>query len=96
MRKDVLWWLKFLPLYNGVSVAWMEQRLEPVEVVSVDASGTGVGGYLTGREYYVYRTPWEWKDVNIAYMEMWAVIIALKVWGAEWLRRKKLVIYCDN
>ena len=27
VKKDVIWWYSFLPLYNGVSMMWYEQWL---------------------------------------------------------------------
>ena len=55
----------------------------------------GVGGYFTNKEYFHLRTPDSWKYVNIAYMEMWALIIAVRAWGAQ-LRGCKVLLQCDN
>ena len=95
MRMDLEWWRAFMVTYNGVSVAWMDQWTEPDWVVSCDASGVGVGGYLTGMEFFHIRIPPQWKGVNIAYMEMWGVIMCLRAWGVK-LSRKRVVMNCDN
>ena len=83
VKQDMHWWLLFLPHYNGVSIAWMDQFPTPDSVVSCDASLQGIGAYLTGLEYLTLRVPGAWGDVNIAYLEMWAVIITLRAWGSS-------------
>ena len=95
MLKDLSWWEQFLPTYNGISVTWMQQMLSPDSVLSVDASGSGIGGYLVGREYLRVHTPEEWRRVNIAYMEMWGVIVAIRTWGDR-LGGLRVVVKCDN
>ena len=95
MMKDIEWWKVFMPLYNGVSVAWLEQSLTPDETASCDASGTGMGAYLTDKEFVIVRTPREWRGVNIAYMEMWGVILILKAWGQR-LAGLRFTVECDN
>ena len=37
VQKDVLWWHKFLPLYNGVSLMFYEEWSEPDMICSSDA-----------------------------------------------------------
>ena len=95
LKLDVTWWLNFLPTYNSVSIAWMDQCMMPDSVVACDASLTCLGGYLIDQEYFYLRLPPVWKSVNIAYLEMWAVILTIVVWGDR-LRGKCVVLYCDN
>ena len=56
MRNDILWWLQFLDLYNGVSVIpelyWREDTLS----FSNDACLTGCGGLAFG-EYFHAKFP---------------------------------------
>ena len=95
LLKDVWWWLQFLPHYNGVSIAWMKQHMVPDLVLSADASKKGVGGYLTDVAFYRLDVPREWQQVNIAYLELWAIIIALRIWASE-LTGHRIVMQCDN
>ena len=64
-------------------------------LISADASGLGIRGYLVDREYYHVRTPCAWKNMNIAYMKLFAVITALLVWRDK-LAGLRVVMYCDN
>ena len=95
LKLDVTWWLNFLPTYNGISIAWMDQCMTPDSVITCDASLTCLGGYLTDLEYFYLRLPPVWKSVNIAYLEMWAVILTIRVWGDR-LTGKCVVQYCNN
>ena len=95
LTKDLEWWEKFLVQYNGVSVMWMEQLEAVNQVLTTDTSLKCIGGYLIGKEYFYYRLPVRFRFTNIAYMELIAVIVALKVWG-DWLSEKRIVIGCDN
>ena len=81
MKQDVCWWLVFLPHYNVVSIAWMDQFPTPDSVMSCDASLRGIGAYLSGLEYLSLQVPVAWRGVNITYLEMWVVIITLRAWG---------------
>ena len=94
-KKDLMWWEIFLPLYNGVSIMWMQQNPVPDSVIACDACLKGAGGILWGKGFYRLTFPPEWQDKNIAYLEMLAIILAVKVWGHE-LRGNRIVINCDN
>ena len=52
MKKDISWWLLFLPHYNGVLLLWPELMMNPDAVLSSDASGVGMGGYLVDKQYF--------------------------------------------
>ena len=95
VRKDLCWWKEFLPQYNGVSVAWMRQHPTPDELLSTDASSVGLAGYFTDKAYFRMRVPDKWLGVNIAYLELWAIIVSLKVWGVD-LRGCRFTFQCDN
>ena len=73
----------------------MKQHLVPDLVLSADASKKGVGGYYTNAAFYHLDVPREWQHVNIAYLELWAVIISLRIW-ADKLIGLKIVMQCDN
>ena len=96
LKKDVAWWNKFVRQYNGVSILWLEQCIQPDSVLATDASLVGAGGVMWySNKYYRVSFPEQWAYKNIAYLEMWAILIAVKVWGHE-LSGKKLILKCDN
>ena len=65
---------------------FLRQHKQPLSIVSelaTDASLNCIGGWLTDRSYFHYRLPSIWKGKNIAYLEMWGIIVAIKVWGSQ-------------
>ena len=98
VRKDLLWWRTFLPLYKGVSMMPMERWSLPDEVVATDACLSGCGAWFdTQREYFHAVFPEEIKMLNLSInaLELLTVVVAAKVWGKKW-RGMRIVIRCDN
>ena len=93
LHKDIIWWQQYLPLYNGVSLIWPQVHEKPDSIIATDASLSGIGGWLTDRQFFYYRVSKE--RVNIAYLEMTAICVALKVWG-HMLGGLRFTILCDN
>ena len=96
MRNDILWWLKFLDMYDGVSVIpelyWREDTLS----FSTDACLTGCGGLAFG-EYFHAKFP-DFilsQDLPIPALELLAITVAIKIW-AQKLQGLRLVVHCDN
>ena len=69
---------------------------EPVTdgIVQTDASSRGYGG-TCGQEYFRGKFPSEDRGRNIAILEIWAVMVALKIW-ADKLKGKYFLIHVDN
>ena len=97
LRRDVRWWYIFLPRFNGTCIMW---HLEiPIEntLLATDSSLHGGGG-ITSDEYFRIRYPaWLLNNVryNIAHLEMYAIIVALKLWSHKFTGCK-FIILCDN
>ena len=53
VRKDILWWHKFLDVYNGVSIMSYGDWSSPDEIISTGACLTGAGGYFKGKFFHV-------------------------------------------
>ena len=72
MQLDIKWWRRFIPMYNGRSIMWMEQMLEPDAILATDACLTGIGGQC-GRLYFHEEIPvqiTEMEDTHIAHYEL--------------------------
>ena len=93
-RKDIAWWGRFLSTYNGVSLIWLHTEPRLDHVMATDASKAGFGG-LSGHKYFRGRFPSQWRDKNIAELEIRAVVVALKIWGTE-LQGLYFWIHMDN
>ena len=96
VQKDVLWWHKFLPLYNGVSLMFYEEWSEPDVICSSDACLLACGGFCSGKYYHTkFPDIFHTRKYNITILEMFATIICLKLWGNNF-KGKKLQMFCDN
>ena len=73
---------------------WHDQFEEPDYILATDACKTGLGG-ICGDEYFHFKLRLPYVNYNIAYLEVLAVIMALKCWKNR-LWAKSIVMQCDN
>ena len=93
-RKDIAWWNRCAQQYNGISLIWLIKEPHTDTIITTDACLTGYRGTGQG-EYFRGRFPQELIGRNIAYLEILAVMVALKIWGPR-LRGKYFWIHVDN
>ena len=93
-RKDIAWWARFIEEYNGISLMWLHKEPATNGVIATDACPKGYGGTM-GNQYFRGRFPIEHQSKNIAILEMWAVMAALRLW-ADQLTGKYFWIQVDN
>lgn len=102
-RKDLHWWVKALPAWQGISLAWDDPWLvaELILHAWTDACERGMGFYHDGM--FAFRE-WERHELNLArraqrvsmpYLEMRALTIAVVTFAARW-RNKRVLIHTDN
>ena len=96
VKKDIQWWNRFLPLYNGVSMMMTEEFSQPDEIFSSDSCLTACGGYWKGN-FFHSKFPNTILDQNyhINILEMMSVILCLRLWGSFY-KGKRIKIFCDN
>ena len=83
-RQDLRWWSLWLPQFWGTAIMWMIRVLPFDSVISVDASLQGAGGVAVGSFYTsLFPEHWDQRNYHITHLELWAVIIAVKIWGPE-------------
>ena len=94
-KKDIQSFLDLWPDYNGVKVVDKDQ-VPCQDRLELDACLTGCGAFV-GDAYYAEQFPEEVLREKhiIAHLELLNVVVAIKVWGAEW-RGHKVDIRCDN
>ena len=56
LKKDLTWWYRFLPLYNGVSLLNLDEWSEPDEFFASDACLLGCGG-ICGKSFFHCEFP---------------------------------------
>ncbi|CAG2226402.1 unnamed protein product [Mytilus edulis] len=96
INKDIVWWQKFVPLYNGISMMSLEEWSKPDEIFSSDSCITGCGGWFSGR--FFHRTFPKFileYNLHINCLELLAIVICLKLWG-QFFKGRKIRILCDN
>ena len=94
-RKDIQWWLAYLPSWNGVSMlfdtVWTtSNQLE----LFTDSSDVAIGAYFNGAWFYEILDA-KLRLLSINWREMYAIVVAIATWGKQ-LVSKRLLIYCDN
>ena len=96
IRKDIIWWKRFMQHYNGISILWLLDTMHADIVLSTDSSLV-VAGAVCGNQYFHVKYPavTTRKYNNIAHLEMLAIILAVKQW-AEVLHGKIMHLSCDN
>ena len=65
-----------------------------MDTIATDACKEGYGG-IAGKEYFRGKFPAEYKEMNIAYLELKAVMVALKHWGHK-VQGQYFWIHVDN
>ena len=93
-RKDLAWWARFMEIYNGYSIMWMNANPKTDAIVASDACLNGYGGTY-GNQYIRGRFPTQMQGNNIAQLEIRALIACLKTWK-EHLRGKYFWVHVDN
>ncbi len=96
IRKDEEWWVRFLPVNNGVSMMSLEEWLAPDEILASDACLVGGGRWGNG-QFFQYTFPEfiQEQNIHIDALEMLTVILYVQLWGNQW-KGKRIVISCDN
>lgn len=94
-RKDIRCWIRFISVYNGVSLVPTQTWSALDSIFSTDACLTGCGG-MTADEYFHASFPSEVLSCfsAIHLLEALAIIVALQLWG-HW-RGQRIIVYCDN
>ena len=95
-REDILWWLRALTDFNGVSYIMRPFTNSDSMQLHTDASGVGFGGVFNNSWFY-HAWPPKFLDPNIsiAYKELFAIVVAIETWG-HLLRHKQIKIFTDN
>ena len=95
-KDDLRMWLFFLKSFNGKSFFHMPALLSSTKLqMTTDASGSIGYGAVFGKSWFWGEWPARWKKFNIAVLEFYPVLTALRVWG-EGLRNKNVVFVTDN
>lgn len=82
IRLDILWWYKFLPTYNRVSVIMSEEWSVPDAFLASDACLSGAGGVCCNQVFHaIFSASILALNLHISALEMLTVVVCLKLWG---------------
>ena len=90
-KRDINWFQKCLPTFNGVT--FFDQR-QVDGAIELDASLQGLGA-VWGSQIYALSIPLGYLNFQIVHLEMLNILVALRAWGSQWLH-KRISIACDN
>lgn len=95
-RADMACWLQFLTHFNGKNMFLEENWLSSskIQLFTDSAASYGFAGIL-GSRYFHGIFPKIWADLNITFLELVPIVIALYVWG-RLLSNHSLLIRTDN
>jgi hypothetical protein len=80
VKKDLLWWHKFLPGYNGVSIMSLEIWSSPDEVLSSDACLDGFGAISSNQFVHaLFPSFIKENQLHINCLELLVIVIATKI-----------------
>ena len=96
-RKDIRWWHEFIPTFEGTGILWLLDAQPTDSDIAVDACLQGAGGFAFNDEFYSVKFPevFASQELKITHLELWAVIIAVRLWG-ESLTGRIVKIRTDN
>ena len=90
-QRDINWFQKFLPSFNGVTIFDHRPIAHEIEL---DACLQGLGARW-GSQVFAFPLPLGYLNYNIAHLEMLNILVALRVWNNCWAK-SRIRIACDN
>lgn len=94
--QDILWWRRFAPHFNGVSLMPLYDWSLPDAEFACDACLVGCGGVYQGHYFHASFPDFiAGQRLHINALELLTIVVALKLWG-RLLVAKRIKLYCDN
>ena len=95
-RADLAVWLQFLQHFNGRSMFLHEQWLSSQKVRLYTDSAGSLGYGAIYRSYWLYGPfPDKWKNLNITFLELYPIVLAVNVWG-HLMQNHSILFTTDN
>ena len=97
MRKDIIWWQRFAPNFQGVSQIPNNNLGEPDTFISCDATPTACGGWAEPNEYFreVFPSSIRKENWHISALEMVTLTVTVKLWVPK-CHSQRLQVFSDN
>ncbi len=96
IHKDLEWWARFLPRFNGVSMIPVADWSAPDQVLATDACLVGCGGLAEGEYFHApFPSFIQGQALHINALELLTIMVALRLWSHRFASRR-ILIFCDN
>lgn len=96
LKKDLFWWSKFLPDFNGRSLIPEVFWSETDSLIQCDACLSGAGAVFQSMAFHAEFPEFIMKQqLHINALEFLTLIVALKLWAHQ-IPGKKISLFCDN
>lgn len=96
IKADIRLWLRFMDDFNGEALFSSDEWLTSVKLnLYTDASKSLGYGALVGREWTYGEWPDSWKVKNIATLELFPIVLALKLWQQKF-KNQSIIFFSDN
>ena len=95
-KHDIKVWLNFLDEFNGKAF-FLDDKWETSCSMKLftDAAGSKGYGAIFGTHWFYGAWPESWKSFNIAFLELFPIVIALHIWGPS-MANRYVAFYTDN
>ena len=96
MKQDLLVWQSFLAGFNGRSFFLTDQWTNSHQLeLYTDASGALGYGAVFGRHWCYGQWPDSWCHLNIAFLELYPIVLSLHLWGHD-MQNQRIIFFTDN
>ena len=96
VKQDLLVWQSFLAGFNGRSFFLTDQWTNSHQLeLYTDASGALGYGAVFGRHWCYGQWPDSWCHLNIAFLELYPIVLSLHLWGHD-MQNQRIIFFTDN
>ena len=82
VKLDLVWWSKFLIIYNGVSMMFLQDFSTPDCILSCDSTLVGCGGLCDDLYFHkIFPRFIQKKKLHINTLELLCLVVSLKLWA---------------
>ena len=96
IQKDLALWKSFFQSHNGKSMfleeAWFSSSHLKFYTDAAQSLGFGI---VFDRKWAYGKWPSDWTHKNIAFLELFPIVLAMQMWG-ESLANKRILFFTDN
>ena len=95
-KSDMATWLTFLDKFNGKTF-FLDDKWETSSSLELytDAAGSKGYGAIFGKRWFCGAWPASWTTLNIAFLELFPIVLSLHIWGPL-MANKCVVFYTDD